>query len=188
MRGVYYENDAAKALTVTAAPSSGQTRLDYVVLRLDFSANTVTAAVKAGTANSSGGALPSLTQNDSVWEHAVAVITVVGGSASISGGNIAGRRADHGRRIVTYPDAASRPTPSDDIAVGINRTDRLIELWVDGAWVTLNRTISWSQISDKPTTFPPTTPVDAATINGRKISVQATAPSSPSEGDLWAQV
>ena len=187
VRGVYYENTASKTLTVSASPSSGQTRLDYVIMKLDFSANAVTVVMKAGTANGSGGALPALTQNDSIWEHPIAVITVVGGSASIPGGNIAKRLADVGQRVVTYPDAASKPTPTVPVALGVNTTTKVFELWVSGAWVSLNQSVAWADVTGKPVTFPPTTPIDAATVSGHKFSVQSTAPASPADGDVWFQ-
>src|SRR5687768_16046540 len=69
VRGVYYNNDAVKSLAIGAAPgTAGQTRLDAIVLRLDQTANTIVAAVKAGTANTSGGALPALTQTETTFE------------------------------------------------------------------------------------------------------------------------
>ncbi|UVK61357.1 minor tail protein [Microbacterium phage Gingerbug] len=135
VRGVYYENDANKTLTVGAAPASG-TRLDAVVLRLDQTANTITAAVKAGTANGSGGSLPSLTQNETTWELLIGIITVAAGQATVTTGSINALRPSTGLRVYPY-ETAKRPTPAEEVALGVNTSAKSIELWIGGAWIEL---------------------------------------------------
>src|SRR5690606_29755873 len=98
---------------------SGQTRRDAVILRLDQTANTITAVVKAGTANTSGGALPSLTQNETTWELLIGIITVGSGVASITAAAIQQMVPSVGLRVLHYPDSARRPTPSEPVALGI---------------------------------------------------------------------
>lgn len=136
VRGVYYENTTAKALAIGAAPASG-TRRDYVILRLDQTANTITALVKAGTANASGGTLPSLTQNDTTWEIALAVLTIASGTAAISSAMIDELKPSTGLRVLPYL-AADRPTPpASQIAIGLDLTNKRIEIWSGGAWQSL---------------------------------------------------
>ena len=137
VRGVYYENDTNKTLTIGAAPAAGQTRQDAIVLRLDQTANTITAAVKAGTANSSGGALPAMTQNETTWELLIGVITVAAGTAAITTGMINELKPSTGLRVIPY-DTADRPTPTDSVAIGIDLTTKRLELWAGGAWVNLH--------------------------------------------------
>ncbi|QOP64783.1 minor tail protein [Microbacterium phage DelaGarza] len=135
VRGVFYENDAAKTLTIGAAPASG-TRLDAIILRLDQTANTITAVVKAGTANTSGGALPALTQNETVWELLIGIVTVAAGTAAISAAMINALRPSTGLRVYPYS-TAKRPTPGEEVALGIDTDSKRLELWAAGAWVNL---------------------------------------------------
>ena len=137
VRGVYYENDANKTLTIGAAPAAGQTRQDAIVLRLDQTANTITAAVKAGTANASGGALPAMTQNESTWELLIGIITVASGTAAITTAMINELKPSTGLRVLPY-ETADRPTPTESVAIGIDLTKKRLELWASGQWINLH--------------------------------------------------
>ena len=188
VRGVFYENDANKSINITAAPASGQTRKDSLVLRLDFSANSVQAVIVEGTATTGGGTLPSLTQNVSTWEHPIAEVSVVGGTATISTGGIKWLSADVGQRVVAYPDQGRRPTPTTDVAIGLNLDTLALEVWDGSSWTTINRSVDWGNVEGKPSTFPASSPNDADTIDGRNVFVQSSAPSSGvTNGDLWFQ-
>lgn len=90
INGKLYETDAAVALTV-AANASGNPRIDTVVLRVDYTAQTVRPVIKQGTPAASP-ARPSLTQNSTTWETPLADISVANGFASITQANIADRR------------------------------------------------------------------------------------------------
>ncbi|QCQ57465.1 minor tail protein [Microbacterium phage Sucha] len=136
VRGVYYENDATINLPVGAAPAAGTVRLDAVILKLDQTANSITVSVKAGTANSSGGALPAFTQNETVWELPIATITVAAGTAAITTAMISELRPSVGLRVIPYV-TATRPTPSESQALGVNTNQKRLELWVNGGWVDL---------------------------------------------------
>lgn len=138
VRGVFYENTAARTLAVSAAPSAaGQTRRDLVILRLDQTANAITALVRAGTANTSGGALPPLTQNDTTWEIGLAIITVANGTAAISSPLITPLRPTTGLRVLPYV-TSDRPTPGAGVtALGLDITARRLELWNGSSWVSL---------------------------------------------------
>ena len=136
VRGVFYENDANKTLTVGVAPASGA-RKDAVILRLDQTANTITLVLKAGSANGSGGALPSLTQNETTWELVIGQVTVTAGVAAITSGMITAILPSIGLRVLHYPDAARRPTPAEPVALGVNYGTKALEIFTGGAWSSL---------------------------------------------------
>ena len=107
-----------------------------MILRLDQTANTITAVVKAGTANTSGGALPSLTQNETTWELLIGIVTVAAGTAAITSGMINALRPSTGLRVYPY-ETAKRPTPSEEVALGVDTSQKSIELWLSGTWIEL---------------------------------------------------
>lgn len=89
IQGAWYQNSAAKTLTVTTAHAS-LSRIDRVVLRLDWAANTIGVVMLDGTA---GSGIPTpLTQNSSTWEISLAKVTVAGGATSILTANITDER------------------------------------------------------------------------------------------------
>lgn len=177
VRGVYYENDAAKALAIGAAPASG-TRLDAIVLRLDQTANTITLAVKAGTTS-----LPALTQDETTWELLVAQVSVAAGTAAITNAMITEFDPSVGLRVIPYDSDARRPTPAIPVAVGVQTTEKRLDLWVSGAWVSL------SDLGNISGTLPLSKGGTGATsrvaaLNALGIYPQATAPAH-SAGRIW---
>lgn len=186
VQGVLYINDAAKTLTIGAAPSTaGQSRIDLVVLRLDLAANTLTAVVKAGTASSSPAA-PSLQQDASVWEHALATVTVPASVGAITSGMIQQRLADQGRRWITYPNAAQRPTPTEPVALGLDLSTKALELYTTaGGWVTLANSVAWANVTGKPTTFAPTRPLDADSVLGFTFAKGTSLPGTVVENQVF---
>jgi hypothetical protein len=87
VRGLMYTSDADETLAI-AANASGNPRIDVIVLRADFTAQTVRRAVRQGTPAASPVA-PALTQTDGVlWEIPLADIAVANGFVSISQANI----------------------------------------------------------------------------------------------------
>lgn len=68
-------------------PTSGQTRIDRVVVRLDFAAQTAVLTVLTGVPATSGATAPALTQQDDldgVWEHELGQVRRVGNVAVTS--------------------------------------------------------------------------------------------------------
>jgi hypothetical protein len=90
VRGHYYINDTEKILTIAAANISNP-RIDTVVLRVDYTANTVRSAVLTGAAAGSPSA-PALTQNDLIYEWPLADVSVGTGVGVIAAGNVTDRR------------------------------------------------------------------------------------------------
>jgi hypothetical protein len=156
VRGHYYISDAVESLTLaTADPTNG--RIDTVVLRLDPTANSVVLAVKTGTPAGSPVA-PSLVQTDAgIFEQALANVLVPATAGVPS--TITDRRTFMGTLIGIWSDA-TRPT-SVKPHVGFN---------VDGATFE---------------GYDPITELWGPIGGGGGVTVSATAPLDPSEGDLW---
>lgn len=86
IQGFQYRNDANKDIPIDSN-SSGSTRIDTIVLRLDRSANTITAVAKKGTP---GAGAPTLTQvAGGTWEFPLYNVTIVNGAGTITSGNLA---------------------------------------------------------------------------------------------------
>lgn len=83
VKGFFYENDALNTLAI-AANASGNPRLDRIVLRVNFAAQTVRLAVLQGTAAATP-ALPALTQTyGTTWEISLAYVWVANGFVTIT--------------------------------------------------------------------------------------------------------
>lgn len=80
--GTLYENTADISLVI-GANVSGNPRIDSVVLRKDFNAQTIRAVVKQGTAAASP-VPPTLTQSASIWEISLADVAVANGFSVIN--------------------------------------------------------------------------------------------------------
>lgn len=90
VNGKLYENDAAETLAI-AANASGNPRIDTVILRVDYTAQTIRLIVKQGTAAASPVRV-ALTQTASTWEIPLADIAVANGFSSITNEDILDRR------------------------------------------------------------------------------------------------
>lgn len=82
VHGYLYENTAALTLAV-GANASGNPRIDTLILRADFIAQTIRAVVKQGTPAVSP-ARPTLQQDTSIWEIPLADIAVANGFTVIN--------------------------------------------------------------------------------------------------------
>lgn len=90
MRGHYGAITSQKTLSI-ASNSSGNPRIDIVVLRCHFTNNNIVLDVVQGTPNASPVA-PSVTQNTSMWETKLADVAVANGAVTITSGNVTDRR------------------------------------------------------------------------------------------------
>lgn len=207
VQGMFYENTTAKALAVAAAPAAGQTRLDALILKLDLAANTITALIKGGAANASGGSLPALQQDANIWEHRLRTITVPGGAAALVAGNIGVQSQPTGMRVLVFPAA---PTALTGVprAIGLDLTAKTLSYWDGAAWNPLTAAVAYGALTGVPASFP-TTPADftgvlpvakggtgttdlstltvgnATKIGGRQIFVQSGTPAGAAANDLW---
>lgn len=155
VKGFYWESDATVNLAVAAAHATYQ-RKDYVVLSANQVANSVTLAVVTGTADAGGGTLPTLTQTSTTWQMPIGVITIPAAAVSLVSGNVASNRAYLGLRVHPYATNADRPpVAAGETALGINTTNRMLEICISGTWSEVTPTLTWDAISGKPSTFTP---------------------------------
>lgn len=155
LQGFYFQLTApAKSITITAAPGTGLTRRDFIILRLDLIANEIVVVVKNGSATNSGGTLPALVQDATVWELAIGVVTVANATISISAANISELRPAVGLRVLPFAGVTQRPTPVTR-TIGVDTVARVLQLFDAGVWYELTPSITWATITGKPTTFPP---------------------------------
>lgn len=90
VQGIFYLNDATVSFTI-AANASGNPRIDTVILRADYTAQTVRLFVLQGTPAASPTP-PALTQSAGVtWEIPIADIAVANGFSTITNANITSR-------------------------------------------------------------------------------------------------
>jgi hypothetical protein len=86
VEGFHYKNTAAKPLAI-ASNTSGATRYDRIILRLDRVANSLSAVIKQGTPGS--GVYAALTQvAGGVWEIPLGGVGVTNGALSIVASNL----------------------------------------------------------------------------------------------------
>lgn len=103
IKGHYYESDAEETLPIGSSNASNP-RIDRIIIRLDWTENTVQLAVLQGVATSSP-VPPALTQNSSRWEISLAQIRVNANVTTIAAANVTDER--------TYTDVYSKkPTAS----------------------------------------------------------------------------
>ena len=109
VRGHFYNRDAAGDLVITAN-ASGNDRIDLVVLKLDPTANSVVAAVLAGTPAGSPVA-PTPTQTDTgVYELPLHEVYVVDGASGFTAGDFTDARVFPGGGV---PIASITPYAGD---------------------------------------------------------------------------
>lgn len=112
VNGFYYYLDATKTVNVTAN-AGGAARVDYVVLRADMSANSVTAQYKTG-----GLTAPTLTQDEAgVWEIPIAQCTVAAGASVVTAANVVDKRYLTGRGVVPSVAGARPPAIKNQLMV-----------------------------------------------------------------------
>ena len=91
IKGHRYENDAQETLAIAAAHAT-LGRIDRVILRVDWTANTVNTAVLTGTPAASPAA-PALTQTTSLWEIELAQVTVDAAAVTIAAAKVTDYRS-----------------------------------------------------------------------------------------------
>lgn len=92
IEGHYYQTDTLEILSIASADLTNP-RVDRVVVRLDWTANTALLAVLQGTPAVSPVA-PALTQNSSRWEIPIAQVRVNASVSTIVAGDVTDERID----------------------------------------------------------------------------------------------
>ncbi|HEY9370451.1 hypothetical protein [Streptomyces sp.] len=132
LRGHAWTSGTSDVNLPIGANSSGSTRVDRVVLRLDRSAWTVRAVVKAGTGGSGAPALVQQTGDTGVYEISLAKVTVLNGASAVS---VTREELYIGTRLRPCLSSARNPQPVlGEVAYEID-TGRLI-LWNGSSWST----------------------------------------------------
>lgn len=131
VRGFAYENTST--VNLTPDPASSQPRIDTVVLRLDPTANTITAALKKGTPGASP-AQPALTQTPGgIWEMPLADFYILAEATSLGPEQLVDRRQFLGATVGLWS-SNSRPASPDLGRIGYNVTISKFEWWNGSAW------------------------------------------------------
>ncbi|NYV72993.1 hypothetical protein [Streptomyces sp. UH6] len=133
VRGHYWTAGSTPFTLPVTSNSSGQTRYDMVVLRLDRSTWQVTAAVRQGTPGSSAPALVRDTGGTGLWEVPLAQVTVPNGAIAVTV-----------QRREMYVGARIRPATSSALPLFPHRGEQAFEtdtgrlrMWTGSAWATV---------------------------------------------------
>lgn len=94
IEGHFFESDAQVTLAIAAAHPTNP-RIDRVIVRVDWTANTIALAVLSGTAAGSPSA-PALTQTTSTWEISLAQVAVAATATTIAPGDVTDERTTVG--------------------------------------------------------------------------------------------
>ena len=180
VRGHAFNSDAIETLTIGA--SSTNPRRDLVILKLDPSTNSVSLAIKAGTAAASPTD-PTLTQTEEgIYELPIARVTVPANAVTISASDVADLRTFLGAQWGRWT-SALRPASPVIGTGGFNTSTVKPEVHNGTTWKALaydGDAIVANQLSSGEQAL-----LNAGKVNGSKVSVQETAPTSPSVNDLW---
>jgi hypothetical protein len=180
VRGHMIISDAVTTVTISTASASNP-RIDSIVLNLDPTANAISIVAVAGTPAASPVA-PTLTQTDTaVYQLKLADVLVGQSVTSIAPASVTDTRPFAGTDLGVWV-TANRPTGTTGLA-GFNTSTGSLEVYNGTAWVSLalsGASINASQLSGSEQLN-----LNAGKVNGSKITVSSTAPSSPSTGDLW---
>ncbi|MFD3714258.1 hypothetical protein [Streptomyces sp. NPDC058677] len=133
VRGHAWTSGTSTVNLPVTANSSGQTRVDRVVLRLDRSDWTVRAAVKAGAP---GGGAPALTQSTGdtgTFEVPLANVTLVSGANSVT---VARNELYVGVRIRPSTSSTRNPNPAPGEMCFETNTGR-VRVWTGDSWAGL---------------------------------------------------
>jgi hypothetical protein len=90
IKGHYFDSDAEEVIAIGSADSTNP-RIDRVIIRLDWTANTIQLAVLQGTPAVSPTA-PALTQNTAKWEISLAQVRVNATVTTIAATNVTDER------------------------------------------------------------------------------------------------
>lgn len=147
VRGHAYHNTSARTLSIPAA--SGTARQDAVVLELNPTNNEIVAKVIPN------GAF-SLTQTATgIYQMLLCIVQVTTSAVVISANNLTDRRPWVGRQVGVWSNF-TRPGVGDRRVgfTGYNAERDRLEYWDGTAWKAVGAR-TWSDITGKPSTFPP---------------------------------
>ncbi|WP_073946531.1 hypothetical protein [Streptomyces kebangsaanensis] len=154
LRGHAWTSGTSTVSLPVGANSSGQTRTDRVVLRLDRSTWTVRAVVKAGTPGGSAPALTQQTGDTGVYEIPLARVATASGASAVS---VTREELYVGARVRTCTSTTRNPSPVRGEMCFETDTGRVL-VWTGTAWkivyedssaIIVDATVSgWSKTAD----------------------------------------
>jgi hypothetical protein len=171
--GLYYENDASKALTLSAADVD-DARIDVIVVRLNpASTGTLALAVLEGTPDPSPVAVAVTEAEDGIYELAIAEVVVPAGSAVL--GTITDVRVftTRGNTITALDDTPSTLTGQGGKALIVNDGGTAVE------FVTQTDRAVFAAFTDQTSVFGTNTQLRRQVAGGQAIlSIPMTRPGS----------
>lgn len=158
VQGTFYENTANLNLSI-APNSSGNTRIDSIILRRDDTAQTVRLAVLQGTPAASP-VPPTLTRAGGVYEISIADVTVVNAFATISNSAILNRRmysnVANGQYHTNVQNRSGGTLQTGDVVLWDTANDRAVvapggsthtaSLRVAGVWVGRTANLGYGRV------------------------------------------
>lgn len=133
LRGHAWYSGSSTVNLAIAANSSGSTRIDRVVLRLDRSTWTVRAVIKQGTAGAGVPALTQATGDTGTYEIALAEATILNGSSTVT---VTRREMYVGSRVRPCTSTTRNPTP-DLGELAFEADTGRVRLWTGSAWASV---------------------------------------------------
>lgn len=172
VRGHMYNSTAEE--TIAIDPSTSLPRVDYVVLTLDPTANTILLNVVKGTPASTPSA-PALTQTDTgIFQFPLAAVQVGANVTTIDATAVSDLRTF----IEHVWTTGTRPTAFLGLT-GYNVTTGRVEVYGASGWGDVSpATISSSRVTDQLN-------MNVGRVNGSRFDVVQTAPLNPSLNDIW---
>ncbi|MEU6376822.1 hypothetical protein [Streptomyces sp. NPDC046909] len=131
VRGHAWYSGTSTVTLAVGANASGSTRVDRVVARLDRSAWTVRAVVKAGTPGAGAPALTQQTGDTGVYEISLALVTVLNGASAVS---VTRAELYAGARLRPATSSTRNPSPMlGELCLEMD-TGR-VRVWNGTAWI-----------------------------------------------------
>jgi hypothetical protein len=189
VRGHAYLSTTQESLAVTN--SAANPRIDFVVLELNPTANTITLKMVNGTPAASP-VPPTLTQTtDAIYQMPLAQVLVPGSATTIAAGNVTGVRSFLGTQWGRWTNLTRPASPRAGVA-GLNTTTGQPEFWNGSSWVSFlaDGSVTTAKLVDgSVTTAKLSSTASVGFISGKRIIVSTTQPSAPSGGfgigDIW---
>lgn len=144
IEGHYFNSDAIVTLAVAAADVTNP-RIDNVVVRVDWTNNTIALAVLTGTPAGSP-TIPAVTQSASIWEISLANVAVAAGASTVAAGNVTDKRSYSYAVDSDVDVVCGRLTLESGVAVSnTNQVNKTVLYWTthNGNKISLNDGTRW---------------------------------------------
>lgn len=179
VRGLFYRLPSADApLALAVTPPDTLTRYDLAVLLLDPAADTIRLEVLDGVP---GAGVPVVPPQTEVGEYALRLASWPVAPGATGPGTITDLRTFAGTNGPGWT-STSRPNPGDLGVIGYNSTTGRHEYW-DGS--TYKPVVDQAALAIAAAQITNPEALNVGRINGVRITVGPTAPSSPAINDLY---